>query len=123
MVCSFEPVFELLRETTLSSSHSIPNNTTFSVALHSRHSTEQDNGCDITKEQAFFEQILDSAAQQTLDCHVFVMADRMCTIQLVSEFLRNTTCRVETQRITMKDRVGGPNMVRLQESVTFKIGF
>jgi hypothetical protein len=86
----------LLRETTLSSSHIIPNNITFSVALHSRHSNKQDNGCDITKEQACLQLLLDSAAQQTLDCHVFVMADRTCTIQRVSEFLRKTTCRVET---------------------------
>lgn len=64
----------------------------FSVALHSRHIHEPDNGCDIAKEVKCFESIKRDA---DLPCRVVIMSDRQCTLDRLQQWLEGTKhCRV-----------------------------
>lgn len=52
----------------------------FTVALHSRHTDDKDDGCDVDKELNCLRQILSDRRQQMLPCRVLAMADRECTL-------------------------------------------
>lgn len=96
---SFRFADTLLQET-LASSGQLPDSA-FSMALHSRHSDKQDHGCDIARERACLEQVfaqMSDANTTWQSCHLFVMADRICTLQQVSEYVQTNAsfCRVET---------------------------
>lgn len=71
------------------------------IALHSRHHFDSQNGCDIVQEQNCLNQILETLRQQTprgqsqKSCAVTLMSDRTCTIDLLTTWLEEELgCRV-----------------------------
>jgi hypothetical protein len=79
-------------ERTVELSASVFQNSTYTVALHSRHQSKEQDGCDIAGEEACLERLLGDKT----DCHVFVMSDRKCTIDQTIQYIHNElSCRVE----------------------------
>ena len=71
------------------------------IALHSRHQFDSQNGCDIVQEQNCLHEILETLGQQTprqqeqKTCVVALMSDRTCTIERLTEWLQQElNCRV-----------------------------
>ena len=105
---SFAPDFlnSAFRESTYNLTPSM-----FTAALHSRHDKTQDDGCQIGREQRCLDTVLQGnlpkESQHTQSagkppqhhptCHVFLMSDRTCTLDHVTEYLKSKypQCQVE----------------------------
>lgn len=69
----------------------------YTVALHSRHIDEKDDGCNVTREQHCLEELWTSQSQsQTTNrtCVVSLMSDRSCTLDVLTPWLNGHGCQV-----------------------------
>ena len=63
----------------------------FTIAVHSRHTADNDDGCNVTRELDCIEQLLPKARTSlatSRPCNVYAMADRECTLSQLRERLR-----------------------------------
>jgi len=63
----------------------------YALAIHSRHNLLGDDGCDVSKEVACFEEL--KLAEKGPGCTLWVMTDRPCTISSIKDWMNsNTRC-------------------------------
>jgi hypothetical protein len=67
------------------------NNTSFSLALHSRHTSIGDTGQYIVEEMTCLSKLLPKQSSPNT-CFVYLMSDRILTVQLLSKWIREHNC-------------------------------
>jgi hypothetical protein len=76
-----------------------------SIAIHSRHNKEEDDGSDVEAESECIERILDLHGHQDgRPCALYIMSDRIPTVNGLIEFAKNNTCRAVTMTHTEAEK-------------------